>query len=167
MQPPLLPTEALSRVQRIARVDGMGALMLATFFALTSAAIGDIAGAIVWLLVAGSGAIELHGAMLLREAEKRGVNWLIASQFLLLFVVLTLCAWRLTHYDPTALREALTDEMKSTLVQANYEEEDFLRTVYIVTYGATAAAVFVYKICLARYYLRRREAVCAALDAEN
>ena len=167
MQPPLLPIEALARVLRVARLDGMGVLMFATFFALTSAGIGDLPGAVVWLLIAGSGATELHGAMLLHQVQKRGINWLIGSQFLLLFVVLGYCALRLGHYDPTSLRAALTDEMKSTLAQARYDEEDFLRTVYMVTYGGMALAAMVFKLALARYYLRRREAVCAALEAEN
>lgn len=166
MQPPLLPAEALARVLRLARLDGMGVLMLATFFALTSAALGDFTGAVVWLLVAGAGAIELHGVVLLREAEKRGLNWLLASQFLLLLVVLGHCALRLAHYDPTAMREALTDEMKTTLAQAHYDQEDFLRTVYVTTYGALAGLTFLYKACLAFYYYRRRAAVAAALETD-
>jgi hypothetical protein len=166
MQPPLLPAEALHRVLRLARLDGLGVLMLATFFALAPAFTGDLTGAAVWLLVAGAGAVELHGAVLLREAEKRGLNWLVASQFLLLLVVLGHCALRLAHYDPTAMREALTDEMKATLAQAHYDQEDFLRTVYITTYGALGALTVLYKTCLALYYHRRRQAVAAALDAD-
>ena len=164
MQPPLLPIETLARVLRMSRLDGMGMLMIATFFALTSAAMGEIAGATVWLLVAGAGAIELHGVGLLRQAEKRGLNWLVTSQYLLLVVVLAHCALRLAHYDPTAMREALTEEMKATLAQANYDEEDFLRTVYIATYAAIAGATLIYKLSLARYYQRRRPAITAALD---
>lgn len=164
MQPPLLPIETLARVLRVARLDGMGALLIATFFALTAASMGEIPGAVVWLLVAGTGAIELHGAALLRAGSQRGMNWLVASQYLLLLVVLAHCALRLTHYDPTAMREALTDEMKSTLAQANYDEEDFLRTVYVGTYSVIAGVMLIYKLCLARYYHRRREAVAAAVD---
>ena len=164
MQPPLLPIETFARVLRTARLDGMGALLIATFFALTAASIGEISGATVWLLVAGTGAIELHGVALLRAGGKRGMNWLVASQYLLLLVVLAHCALRLTHYDPTAMREALTDEMKSTLTQANYDEEDFLQTVYFATYAVIAGAMLIYKLSLARYYHRRRAAVIAAVD---
>lgn len=167
MQPPLLPLESLIRVLRLARTDGLWALMVATFFALTSAAVGDLTGAAAWLLVAGAGAIELHGATLLREAELRGMNWLLASQFLLLFVVLAYCALRLAHYDPTAMRAAMTAETKASLVQAGYEPEEFLRTVYISTYSVMAGVAFIYKGCLARYFLRRREAVAAALETAD
>jgi hypothetical protein len=164
MQPPLLPIETLARVLRMARLDGMGALLIATFFALTAAAMGEIPGATMWLLVAGMGAVELHGMALLAAGRKRGINWVIASQYLLLLVVLAHCALRLGHYDPTAMRQALTEEMKSTLAQANYDEEDFLRAVYIGTYCAIAAGMLVYKLSLARYYHRRRAAVIAAVD---
>ena len=164
MQPPHLPIETLARVLRLARLDGMGALVIATFFALTAASIGEIAGATVWLLVAGMGAIELHGVALLRAGGKRGLNWLIASQYLLLLVVLVHCGLRFAHYDPTAMRQAMTPEMRSTLAQANYEEEDFLRMVYVGTYSAIAATMLVYKLCLVRYYHRRRTAIHAAVD---
>ena len=164
MQPPLLPEVTLHRLLRLARMDGLGVLWVATFFALTAAAVGDLMGAIAWLLVAGAGAIELHGAVLLREAEKRGLNWLVASQLLFLGVVLAYCAFRLTHYDPTALREALTDEMKATLVQSNYDQEDFLLTVWRSTYGLMAGATLIYKGGLAIYVLRRQTAVAAAVE---
>jgi hypothetical protein len=163
MQPPLLPAEALQRALRLARMDGMGVLMLATFFALTSAALGDYPGAVVWLLVAGAGAIELHGAVLLHGAETRGLNWLVASQLMFLLVVLAYCGLRLSHYDPTAMREALTAEMKANLREANYAEEDFLRTVYLTTYSAMAGLTLLYKTGLALYFHRRRAVVAAAL----
>ena len=167
MQPPLLPAEALQRVLRRARMDGIGVLILATFFALSSAALGDFPGAVVWLLVAGAGAIELHGAVLLQGVEPRGLNWLVASQLLFLVVVLVYCAVRLTHYDATVMREALTEDMKASLREANYPEEDFLRTVYLSTYAAMAGAVLVYKTVLALYFHRRRAAVTAALETES
>jgi len=117
--------------------------------------------------VAGAGAIELHGGTLLRDAEKRGLNWLIASQFLLLLVVLGYCALRLTHYDLAPIREALTDEMKASLREANYDQEDFLRIVYVTTYLTMGAVTLLYKSTVAFYFFRRRGAVAAALDAEG
>jgi hypothetical protein len=164
MQPPLLPEEILHRVLRLARMDGLGVLWVATFFALTSAGIGDIPGAVVWLLVAGAGAVELHGVVLLREAEARGLNWLVASQLLFMLVVFAYCGMRLTHYDPTALRAALTDEMKASLVQANYNQEDFLLAVWRTTYGAMAGVTLLYKGSLAIYYSRRRTAILATTE---
>ena len=166
MQPPLLPAEALARVLRLARMDGTSVLMVATFFALTSAAMGDFWGAVIWLLVAGAGAVELHGGTLLRDAEPRGLNWLIASQFLLLLVVLGYCALRLVHFDLAPIREALTDEMRASLREANYGEEDFLRVVYVTTYVVMGALTLLYTGAMAFYFFRRRAAVTAALDAE-
>jgi hypothetical protein len=164
MQPPLLPSATLHRVLRIARMDGLGALWIATFFALTSAAIGDLTGAVAWLLLAGAGAIELHGAVLLREAEARGINWLVASQLLFIAVVFAYCAQRLTHYDPTALRQALNDEMKAKLAEANYDQEKFLLMVWRMTYGVMAAATLLYKGGLTVYFSRRRAAVVSAME---
>lgn len=151
---------------RLARLDGLGVLWLATFFALTAAALGDLMGAVAWLLLAGAGAIELHGVVLLRGREDRGLGWLVASQLLFLAVVFAYCALRLTHYDPTALREAVTPEMKATLVQANYNEEDFLLTVWRTTYGLMAGATLFVKGGLVIYYHRRREAIAAAMETD-
>ena len=149
---------------RLARVDGLGVLWVATFFALTSAAVGDIPGAVVWLLVAGAGAVELHGVVLLRQWEARGLNWLVGSQLLFMAVVFTYCGLRLTHYDPTALRAALTDDMKASLVQANYNQEDFLLAVWRMTYGVMAGVTLLYKGGLAFYYSRRRTAITTATE---
>ena len=164
MQPPLLPEETLLRVLRLARGDGLAVLMLATFFALTAAAVGDITGAVAWLLLAGAGAGALHGVVLLRGEEARGLNWLVGSQLLFLLVVFAYCALRLTHYDPAPLRAALTNEMKATLSQANYNQEDFLLTVYRTTYGLMAGATLCYKGGLMLFFQRRRAAVTAAVE---
>jgi hypothetical protein len=151
-------------VLRIARMDGLGVLWIATFFALTAAAIGDITGAVAWLLLAGAGAVELHGAVLLRQAEARGINWLVASQLLFIVVVFAYCAQRLTHYDPTSLREALNDEMKARLAAANYDEENFLLLVWRTTYGVMAGATLLCKGGLTVYFYRRRSAVASAME---
>src|SRR5262245_17604351 len=61
-QPPLLPEVTLFRVLRLARFDGMGAMLLGGIFALLSASAGDFPFASIGLLAAGAGAVELHGA---------------------------------------------------------------------------------------------------------
>jgi hypothetical protein len=167
MQPPLLPEEVLSRVLRVARVDGVGVLTFATFFALTSAGVRDVPGAVVWLLVAGAGALALHGLSRLQEYDARGLSWIVAGQYLFLAVALAHCAFRLGHYDPTSLREAVTEEMKATLAQANYDEEEFLHTVYVTTYLVIAVAVFLFKGSLAIYFQRRRPAIVSALETAD
>src|SRR5678816_1370684 len=87
-QPPLLPEETLARVLRLARFDGMGALVLGGMFALFAAAARDFPFAAIGLLAAGAGAVELHGAALLRQGDRRGMQWLVASQPYLLLVIL-------------------------------------------------------------------------------
>src|SRR5215212_4806798 len=76
-QPPLLSEVTLVRVLRLARFDGMGALVLGGMFALVAAANRDFPFAAIGLLAAGAGAVELHGAALLREGEPRGMRWLL------------------------------------------------------------------------------------------
>ena len=164
--PPLLPEFVLHRILRVAQFDGMGVLAVAGFFALASAAAGDFPGAMIGLLVAAAGAIELHGAALLREGETRGMNWLVTSQIFLLAVVLGYCAMRLANVDLTLLREAMTSEMQTMLKQAGYTEEQFLRLVYRLTYQVFAGATVLYQGGMAIYYWRRRDAVIRALTEE-
>ena len=66
-QPPLLPEETLVRVLRLAKLDGMGSVVLGTVFALMAAGAQEAPFAVIGLLAAGAGAIELHGASLLQE----------------------------------------------------------------------------------------------------
>jgi hypothetical protein len=164
MQPPLLPTETLRRVLRLARVDGLGVLVIAGFFALVSAAAGDYFGAVVGLLVAGAGAVELHGAALLRVGEPRGMSWLVGSQLYLMCAVIAYCGLRLWHVDLTPLRAAVTEEMKESLDLAGYTVDQFLTMVYKLTYTCVAVVTFFYQGGMALYYGRRRAAVTKALD---
>ncbi|HEY9155275.1 MAG TPA: hypothetical protein VIM69_09100, partial [Opitutaceae bacterium] len=60
--PPPLPSEILSRVIRIAGLDGRIVLWSSGIFALLSAAAHSALGAIIGLAAAGTGAIEVHGA---------------------------------------------------------------------------------------------------------
>jgi hypothetical protein len=162
--PPLLPEETLHRVLRVANLDGLSVLAIAGILALAAAAGGDYAGAAIGLLVAAAGAIELHGAGLVRAGETRGMNWVVASQPYLLAVLLGYCALRLTNFDMTMLQGALTDEMRETIREAGYRVDQFLRLVYNLTYGTLAVATLIYQGGMTIYYLRRRAAVEAALE---
>jgi acetolactate synthase regulatory subunit len=162
--PPLLPDETLQRVLRVAKFDGISVLAIAGTLALASASVRDLGGAAVGLLVAAAGAIELHGAGLLKAGD-RGMNWLVASQPYLAAVLLCYCAVRLTNYDPTALREAMTAELKQSLAEAGMEEDRFLRLVYAITYAVLGIGTLIYQGLMTLFYLRRREAVVAAVEA--
>ena len=61
-QPPLLPEEALIRVLRLARFDGTGVLVLSGTFAVMAALGRDVPFAVIGLLGAAAGAVELHGS---------------------------------------------------------------------------------------------------------
>jgi hypothetical protein len=144
----------------------MSVLVIAGLFALISAVAGDGLGAVVGLLVAGAGAVELHGATLIEHGVARGVNWLVTSQMLLLATVLGYCALRLLHPAVEPLRAAMTDDMKSQLEVAGWTEDAFIRFIYNTTYYAVAVATLFYQGGMALYYLRRREPVARALTAE-
>jgi hypothetical protein len=161
--PPLLPDETLHRVLRVANFDGISVLAVAGTLALASASVGDFAGAAIGLLVAAAGAIELHGAGLLRSGEARGMNWLVASQPYLAAIVLGYCALKLTAYDVTVLREAMTSDLKKSLAESGYEEERFLRGLYLTVYVILAVSTLLYQGWMTAYYHRRRRAVAAAL----
>jgi hypothetical protein len=165
--PPLLPEETLRRVLRVANFDGMSVLAVAGILALASASVGDFYGAAVGLLVAAAGAIELHGAALLQAKESRGMNWLLASQPYLLAIVVGYCAVRLTNYDPTLLRRAMTDETRASLAEAGFSEEQFLRLANTLTFAVLAAVTLVYQGGMVIYYLRRRRAVFTATEGNS
>jgi len=169
--PPLLSTEILKRVLRLAKLDGAGVLALAGAFAMGSAALGDYKGALIGVLIAGAGAIELHGVALLNGGESRGVNWLVGSQLYLLVTVLCYVGWRLANYDPVQMRQFAepllqNPETQAKLVEAGATPEDLLRMVrvlYNVGYAAVAVLTLIYQGGMMRYYRRRQAAITSAL----
>lgn len=166
MQPPLLPEETLARVYRLARIDGTGVLLLAGAFALAAAIVGDRTGAVIGLLVAGAGAIELHGTQLLRHGEIQAMRWLIFSQLFLMLVVLAYCAIRLMNFSPEFIDHALTPELRTAFVQAGYMPEELnglVRRIYYLTYGLVAAGTVIYQGAMIRFYLRRWAPVAQAI----
>jgi hypothetical protein len=121
----------------------------------------------IGLLVAAAGAIELHGAGLLRAGEMRGVNWLVSGQIFLMLVVIAYCALRLANVDLTLLREAMTPDLRAMLAEAGYTEDQFLRLTYRLTYEIVTVLTLVYQGGMAFYYHRRRLAVAQALEGVN
>jgi len=171
MRPPLLPEETLSRLYRIARIDGTGVLVLASAFALAAAIMGDLLGTVIGLLVAGAGAVELHGTHLLREGYASGLRWLIASQLSLLWVVLAYCMFRLVNFQPELIDLAITPDLRASFLQLGYSPEaldQLVERIYYVTYSLVALVTLVYQGGMALYYSRRRAAVVQAIaNAQN
>jgi len=174
MQPPLLPIEALARVLRLARLDGTSVLVLSGAFALVSALTGDGFGTGIGLVIAGAGAIELHGVGLLRAGEFRGVRWLIMAQVLLLLVILAYCGLRLQQMDLSALQTAFDRAMTYPLFRDAWQvqeelgitKDEFLIQNYRLTYRLVAFLTLCFQGGMIWYYLRRREIIRAALAAE-
>lgn len=162
-QPPLLPEETLTRVLRIARFDGTGALVLGGLFALLAAAGGERGFAVVGLLASGAGAIELHGVGLLRQGEARGMNWLIASQPLLLAVILVYCALRLWFVELPPVPEDFQGVFAASAQQWGMPLPDYQRALNRITILVLAAVAVGFQGGMVIYYVRRRAAVEQAL----
>ena len=173
--PPLLAHETFVRVLRVARFDGLSVLWVAGFFALLAAADGDFRGAVVGLIIAAAGAIELHGVAVLRHGEPRGVSWLVGSQIFLLLAMLGFCALQLTHFDVEPMRAAFERSLRLSFMRQMWEanqqqtgitETQFIRQTYALTYLTLAFVSLIYQGGMATYYLRRREPVTRALADE-
>jgi hypothetical protein len=163
--PPLLPAVILRRVLRVARLDGTALLAVAGGFALVSAWYHDTGSTVAGLLIAGTGAMELHGATLIREGRVRGVNWLIASQACLMAAILGYVGWRLRNVDTAAIAPYVTDDMKQQFKDIyKMTETEALRYAYVGFYELLALLTAVYQGGMVIYYARSRARVAAAID---
>ena len=170
-KPPLLPAEIVARLLRVAHFDGASVLGLCGVLAIVSAWYGDLTGAVIGVLIAGAGAFELHGAGLLKAGKPRGLNWLVASQLYLLAAILSYVGWRLTSYNPAAVRRILEPALHLPVIQAMLDmagatEADLLvmvRPLYFAGFRLVAVGTLLYQGGMALYYHRRRAAVAAAL----
>ncbi len=157
--PPLLPSETLARVLRVAKFDGTTVFAFSALFAVMEATAGEMRFAVIGLLAAGAGAIELHGAGLLGHGDRRGINWLIASQPVLLAIIYIYCALRLSP-----IPESRQVEFDQAASQLGMSTDEFLRTVYRFTIQAVAVVATLFQGWMLVYYLRRRQAVIQAAD---
>lgn len=155
------------RVERLARLDGTSVLVLGGVFALLAAMAHEVPLAAIGLLAAGAGAIELHGVGLLRSGEARGMNWLIASQPLLLLVLWGYCGLRLTQSAMPELPEGMSELAAVSAAQWNLTVEEYLRRLNAITVGVVAVVSLVYQGGMTLYYWRRREPVTRALAGEE
>lgn len=163
LQPPFLPDEVLARVHRLARRDGSSMLVIAGVFAVLAALAGDGVGAITGLLVAGAGALELHGAALLNDGEPRGMSWLIGSQAFLLATILGYCTLRLLHHEIPPLPEEMRSLIDQSAAELGLTAEQYLQRVYRLGLWLVAILSVLYQGGMIVYYARRREAVARAL----
>jgi hypothetical protein len=161
--PPLLPQETLERVLRLARLDGTSVLVLGAVFAIMMAAGGERAFAVIGLLAAGAGALELHGAGLLRSGEPRGMRWLMASQPFLLLVIYGYCTLRLTHFEMPPVPERFQEALQQSAQQFGLTLEEYFRMVNRLTAQIVAGVATLYQGWMLVYYVRRRRAVERAL----
>ena len=165
-QPPVLPEEHLARVERVGRTHGTSVLFVAAFFALLSGVAGDYLGAIVGLLVAGAGAIESHGAALLREGEPRGVTWLVGSQVFLFIAIEGYCAVNLIHFVLPPIPDELLPMLKLKAEQAGMSVQDFCVFAYRSFFSMVMVLSVFYQGGMVLYYFLRRDSVARALGEE-
>lgn len=165
--PPLLPEETLFRVIRFARFNGISELAIAGVFSLICAASKDVPGAAIGVLVAGAGALELHGVGLLRHGDKRGVSWLIGSQLYLLVIVLGYVTYRSQHLDLESVRMVMSAEQRETIAAAGVDENEFLRIIANLSNAIFGVITFLYQGGMALYYHRRRAPIEAALELDH
>jgi hypothetical protein len=167
MKPPLLPSEALKRVVRLARFDGMSLLVVSGAFALISAASRDVGGAAIGLLIAGAGAVELHGVGLL-TAGHNGMRWLISSQLCLMAMILIYAGIRIARPDVSWIMPYVKGEAAEPIIQAAQQSgmtvEQLLIEGMSTLYVMVAAITVIYQGGMAVYYVRRRVAVEIALQ---
>jgi hypothetical protein len=169
MKPPLLPSETLTRVLRIARFDGMGVLVVAGSVALISASYKDVTGALVGLFVAAAGAIELHGVALLRAHRESGVRWLVSSQVYLLTIILIYVAFRMARPDIAWVLQFIAASPVADIYEQVAAEKGVTLRQYILTsfyqfYICVAVLTVFYQGGMTLYYLRRRNAVHLAIQ---
>ena len=166
-QPPLLPEEALNRLLRVARMNGTSVLFASGFFALLAALGGDVTGAIAGLVVAGAGAMELHGGTLLAHGVGRGLRWLVWSQLVCLAGILVYCLVRLRVPYMPPLPAWAQEVMTQRAHEVGLTIDQVMTDAYTSSIMLLAALSTIYQGSMAIYYARRRKPVRRALDAHQ
>jgi hypothetical protein len=157
------------RVLRVARFDGLGVLIVAGGAALISASYKDVSGAVVGLLVAAAGAIELHGVSLLRARSASGMRWLVSSQIYLVATILAYVGFRLARPDVAYILQFISaspaaDVFEQAAVQQGVTLKQFILDSFQQFYICVAVLTVLYQGGMTLYYLKRRNAVEVALN---
>lgn len=142
-------------------------LIVAGIFSLLAALGGDFVGAITGLLVAGAGALELHGAALLNDGRFRGMNWLIGSQLFLLLTILGYCALRLFHLEIPPVPADMEAVIEMSATQLGMTPGEYLQGLYRFVLFLVALLSVGYQGGMLVYYAKRRAAVASALDGSR
>ncbi len=164
--PPLLPAETYLRVVRLAHLDGMAVLLIAGGFAALAALGRNFEGVVIGLAIAAAGAVELHGAGLLRAGEPRGYPWIVASQPYLLLMLVAYCAFRWAAPELPPVPAELQATVEANAAQVGMAPEEYLMLGYRTVYALVALVSFFYQGGMTLYYLRRRDTVLAALEQD-
>ena len=169
MKPPPLPEEALVRVLRISKLNGLSVLIIAGLGSLLSLALFDPVGVVVGALVAYGGWMEWSGRKhLVRGEAEEGMRRLVRSQWIVLGVILVYCVTRLASFDAESALGPLTGDMRTQLAEAGVDLASILpllRLTFYGLYGSVALVTLIYQGGMARYYRRRTEVVKQALAA--
>lgn len=165
------PAPAEKTVRRLiafSRVNGWSVVIIAALGALAALALSDWSSVGVGVLLAGAGAMEVHGNRRLQCRDESGMRWLVRSQLAVLAIILVYCLARLGSFDRETATGNLTPDMAAVLNEAGISQQDILplvQMVFYVTYGTVAIVTVVYQGGLALYYRRRRALVAEVLAA--
>jgi hypothetical protein len=146
-------------------------LFISGAFALIAAAAHDTTGACTGVAIAAAGAMELHGAGLLRNFDEKGMRWLIASQLFLLVCVLAYADYRLNHFSVAETKALIKSveppellaEARNSLSNQGLSADEALREFNGLAWAAISVGTLIYQGGMAVYYRRRRAAVASAL----
>ena len=147
--------KAYARVVRIARLNGWSVVIVAGLGALLALALGDWLSVGIGLLIAGAGAMEIHGGRRLQRRDPDGMKWLVRSQMTLLALILAYCASRLGSFDDQTVFGNLTPDMEAMLKEAGINRAEIMpmvRTMFYALYGSFAVVTIFYQGGMALYY---------------
>ncbi len=160
--PPLPPPDPMRRVVRLALFDGWSVAIVAGLGGLLSAALADLIGTLVGIVITSAGIIELQGVDLLRRSDPRGMTRLITSQLMIMGSLLAYCAFQLAHPQIAALRAQVGPLVEQQIADAGLDLNETLTQLYRTLYYAVALTTTLYQGGMTLYYLRRRTTAAQA-----
>jgi hypothetical protein len=166
LKPPPLPGHVLVRVLTIATIDGRILVFLAGSFGLVSALMLDGVGAAAGLLAAAAGWLELRGVNQIKRGHLDGVNRLVASQLLVIGIVVMYALYRMAHFNLAEWQRWFIPAVRERLEVLDISVESAqasLRQLYVGLYKVVALLTLLFQGGMAWYSHRRRAAIRLAL----